>query len=139
MRLNHDCIRDVMLAVENDLQFTRVSILRLADETDNFLRENDLPKYKSEDLLYTTSKLIEAGYLNGVLSETDQLGIENVYIDSITWEGHNFLDTVRDPKIWKATKKIVSHLESVSITILSKVGTGVLNHVIDKYMPTNLS
>ncbi|CUS26106.1 hypothetical protein FC70_GL000498 [Paucilactobacillus oligofermentans DSM 15707 = LMG 22743] len=52
----------------------------------------------------------------------------------ITWDGHEFLDTIRDPEVWSNTKKILSHLESVSISTVSNIGTGVLNHIIDKQM-----
>lgn len=116
-----------MIFCENNLKLD--SRLRLQDFVDN--PELD---YSDEDIKYTLEKLDETPYLNMELVPGSNSGIAGVFVNSITWEGHKFIDTIRDPKVWKTTKKIVSHLESVSIDLISKIGTGVINHLIDKEM-----
>lgn len=127
MKLNQDCVRSIMLFCEKNLKLDNA--LRLQD----FIDTTDL-NYSSEDIKYTLEKLDETPYLNMQLIAGGNSGIAGVFVNSITWKGHEFLDTIRDPKVWKATKKIASHLESVSIKILSNIGTGVINHLIDKSM-----
>jgi hypothetical protein len=42
----------------------------------------------------------------------------------ITWAGHEFLDTVRDPEIWRKTKAGADKLGSWTIKLLAEVAAG---------------
>lgn len=126
MKLNKDCVRSIMLLCESNLGIK--NNLNLKD----FLNSKEL-KYSEDDIKYTLEKLNETSYLNMHL-QCGSNEIAEVTISSLTWQGHQFLDTIRDPKVWATTKKIASKLESVSITILSNIATGVINHFIDKVM-----
>ena len=42
----------------------------------------------------------------------------------ITWAGHEFLDTVRDPEIWRKTKNGADQLGSWTIKILADMASG---------------
>lgn len=55
MKLNHDCVRDLMLLAEEKLNMS------------NFIRCSGLESdcYPCEELVYTASKLIEAGFVEG--------------------------------------------------------------------------
>lgn len=79
-------------------------------------------------------KLDETNYLNDNCVITQYQLIE-FDVTSITWNGHKFLDTIRDPKIWKTTKNVASHLESISITLLSNIASNVLESYIQKFIP----
>lgn len=128
MRLNHDCVRDVMLFIESDITFG--NFLHLED----FLTNEKLKSsYDSDTIKYTLAKLAETNYLK---STPRWMNNDLIMFSTgmITWDGHEFLDTIRDPEVWSNTKKILSHLESVSISTVSNIGTGVLNHIIDKQM-----
>lgn len=127
MKLNQDCVRSIMIFCESNLNLD--DKLLLQDFIDNLESS-----YSVEDIKYTLEKLDETPYLNMELIPGSNSGIAGVFVTSITWEGHKFIDTIRDPKVWKATKKIASHLESVSIDLISKIGIGVINHLIDKEM-----
>lgn len=118
MKLEKECVRQIMLEVENNL------------ELGESLAPQDFSAfeiYGKDITIYTLYKLNEAKYLKIRPDMKNELEV-----DEMTWEGHQFLDTIRDPKVWSKTKEIASHLESVSITLLSNIGTGVINHMIDK-------
>lgn len=115
MRLNHDCVRDVMLFIEEEQE------LEMALHLPDFLNQKKpaksrLDKYDAETIKYSLMKLDETNYLNDNCVITQYQLIE-FDVTSITWNGHKFLDTIRDPKIWKTTKNVASHLESISITL----------------------
>jgi hypothetical protein len=76
-------------------------------------------------------RLKEAGYIDG---KQDTYMPFTFSVSAITWSGHKFLDTVRDPKVWSTTKKIAKKFESVSITLLSNIGAKVIEDTIDKTM-----
>ena len=108
MKLIHDCVRDVMLFVEENLK----------NDGKTLNAANIKVKHNSEDILYTCEKLGEANFLN---IRQDILG--NVIIISMTYNGHVFLDTIRDNNIWKKTKSCISKLTSVSLPMLQQVAS----------------
>lgn len=113
MKLNKDCVRDVMLAIE---EYDSSEILT----HDKFLALQQLEKYDDSTKIYTAQKLNEAGYLNG---NFDFYMDDTIYvtISSLTWHGHEYLDTIRDPEIWTKTKESVSKISSVSLEIIGEV------------------
>lgn len=127
MRLNPDAVRDILIFVESDLEFN--NFFRL----DDFYNAECLREYDQDTIKYTLMKLSETKYLK---SDPEVVNNDLVYFSTgmLTWEGHEFLDTIRDKEVWSKTKTVVNKLESVSIGILSRIGTGVLNHMIDKTM-----
>ncbi|MEE4288434.1 MAG: DUF2513 domain-containing protein [Erythrobacter sp.] len=44
----------------------------------------------------------------------------------ITWEGHEFLDKVRDPEIWRKTKEGASKLNSWGVKLIGEMATGFI-------------
>lgn len=121
MKLNHDCIRDLLLYIEENLNY--------CDELE--INRLHLKSYTQEELLYTTEKLAEANYLTYYLIEIDD-AYPILLVQSITYKGHQFLDTVRDNEVWSKTKKVLSSLKSVSIEIASETATKVINHFISQ-------
>ena len=65
-----------------------------------------LANYSNKDLIYTTYKLEEANYLNCSKFSADD--DTTVFVNSITFQGHQFLDNIRDDSIWNNSKKILS-------------------------------
>ncbi|WP_289761665.1 DUF2513 domain-containing protein [Lactobacillus intestinalis] len=128
MKLNHDCVRSTLLFIEAN---HKPGIFL---QLEQFLNSEELSKFDTDDIKYTLMKLSETKYLH------DNIRIVQgklVYYSTgaLTWEGHKFLDTIRDPKVWKTTKTIVSHLESVSITLISNVASKVLENYIQNFLP----
>lgn len=121
MKLNHDCVRDLLLYVEENLGYN--------DELE--VNRMHLKDYSLEELLYTSEKLAEAGYIDYYPIEIDN-EYSIILINSISYKGHQFLDTVRDNEVWTKTKRVLSILKSVSIEITSETASKVINHIIDK-------
>ncbi|BBM18381.1 hypothetical protein G15_2046 [Enterococcus avium] len=133
MKLNQECVRDLLLAVEEQLRLEPVGIDQLIDQSDLYLRVDDQYKYELEELIYTAQKLNEAGFINGDSSiGYDQF--TDFTVESITWNGHKFLDTVRDNKVWSDTKKITSKFSSVSLSLVENVASTVISQIISKYL-----
>lgn len=123
MRLNHDCVRETLLYLEGSLEYS--GALDLSDFT--------LEGFTHEDTIYTLQKLCEAEYISATIKQ-DITGDILVYVHSITWEGHKFLDTVRDNKVWTGTKKILSAVSSSSISFVSTIASQVLTNLISQQM-----
>ena len=120
MKLNHDCVRACMLYLETNLGLkSRINLVSV-----------HLDGYSDDDVLYSFIKLSEAGFING---KPQPAGNNPAYVfitTSITYEGHKFIDSVRDDTVWFATKKISSKVASVSIDILTTIATNVLTKML---------
>lgn len=117
MKLIHDCIRDVMIDIEENLGLNRTVSSREIQ-----IRNS---KYSHDDIYYTCQKLKEAGYLNVEFFLDGYAGVE-----SMTYSGHLFLDNIRDNKVWSTTKSILSKFTSTSIGIVENVASQVITNLI---------
>lgn len=127
MKLNHDCIRQVLLDIENNLCLDQKHFLKvIAADTVN--------TYGIDNVLYSILQLNDAGYIDTRITAIKAVKSEDslVYIKKITWEGHKFLDNIRDSNVWSKTKKILTHFESVSITLISNIASQVITNLITK-------
>ncbi|MDT2485041.1 DUF2513 domain-containing protein [Enterococcus avium] len=127
MKLNQDCVRDIMLLIEDEISFG--SFLRL----NYFLESKKLSKYDRETIKYTLGKLDETGFL-----KSNTRWVSNDLVDFSTgmptWKGHEFLDTIRDNTVWKNTKSIVSKFSSVSISMVENIASNVITQLINKHL-----
>jgi Hypothetical protein (DUF2513) len=123
MRLNHDCVRELLLELEEKLPLNQSLYLHQLRELDTF------EKYGEETCIYALLKLGEAGFIveNHMVADNQ---IYELAVSSITWHGHEFLDNIRDPKIWQKVKDATSNLASTSVTILAQLGwQAVINYL----------
>lgn len=120
MVLKHDCVRKTLLYLENNLML------------DSFISTQDMTidNYSKEDIVYTIKMLKNAGYINAQFCGYDDQQI--YYVSSLTWNGHQFLDNIRDNTVWKKTKSILSKFTSVSLEITSQVASQVIANLISK-------
>jgi hypothetical protein len=110
-----------MLAIE-DMKFgEEITLYKLDSER--------LQPYDRETIIYTADKLIEANYIKGGLSMiVDE--VHNISLVALTWDGHHFLDNIRDDGVWKKTKNVTSKFSSISIPLLSSVASSVISKMI---------
>lgn len=110
MRIDYDYVREILLTLEKNInwsfddygkaKFISENPLRLKDQLCNLL-----PNITIEELAYTSIRLSEAGYINikvhyAISEET----ISDIEYFGITYNGHQYLDSVRNSKVWKAIK-----------------------------------
>ncbi|MBE0599723.1 MAG: DUF2513 domain-containing protein [Burkholderiaceae bacterium] len=61
-----------------------------------------------------------------------------ITVSRMTWAGHDFLDTVRDNKVWQKTKGYLKDIGGVSIDVLKDVARAVAKDQIRQYTGINL-
>ena len=122
MKLNHECVRDLLLYLEDNLKLDEVIDVRSIS----------LKKHNEDDVRYSALKLYEIGFLDAEIMVAD--GETEVFISSITWEGHKFLDNVRDPVVWQKTKSVAGTLVSVSIGMMENIASQVITNIISKQL-----
>ncbi len=115
MKLNIDCVRDVMLCIEENLSYnSEWTIDKLSDY---------LPEYSEDELSYTCYKLYEAELLNVmVVRIAGYVEPQVARIQSLTFSGHEYLENIRSPKIWQETKSFIKNAASnASLAIIGEV------------------
>jgi hypothetical protein len=122
MKLNPDCIRDILITIESMEYGKAYALKKLCTE---------LPQYSAEELNYHSIKLIEAGFLNA-----DSVHVNNSFIPQIsriydlTFAGHQFLANVRSDNIWNGVKSVGSKVGSVSLEALTQIASNVISELI---------
>jgi hypothetical protein len=56
----------------------------------------------------------------------------------MTWEGHDFLDSVRDPKIWKLTKDGAKQAGGAGFDLLKALAKGFVKKKIEEHTGVKL-
>lgn len=120
MKLNPDCMRDIMLQIEA-LPFGKT--LGFA----NLCKQ--LSQYTEDELTYTCIKLKEAELITAIILEADYF--TRIYcLNDLTYDGHQFLADIRSQNIWNKTKDVASKVGSMSASAIMQIASGIVSSVI---------
>ncbi|MBU8785450.1 DUF2513 domain-containing protein [Bacillus glycinifermentans] len=120
MRLDHDCVRELLLELEEKLTLNDQLNISEIRELQTF------EKFGEETTFYAILKLIDANFIQGKALRADSYLIHGLLIRSLTWDGHIFLDNIREPSVWKATKEKTKGLASISVTLMAGIAQDYL-------------
>lgn len=101
MKLDYDCVRELLLTLESglvmesNLAYPQISLKEVCDL---------MTDYNKEEIVYTTIKLIEADFISAYNMKADN-GIINIFYYDITFSGHQYLNSIRNSKVWETIKK----------------------------------
>lgn len=89
--------------MKRDWQLIREILTRLekTQSSKGCLRSNELQDFDPDSVVYQMKLLIQAGLIEGLR------GCRHCTAYSLTWEGHEFLDTIRSQPVWDNTAVIL--------------------------------
>lgn len=97
MKLNPECVRAILLAVEDEADFTHV--MQYHPPT----RKNDtLSDFSHEEIIYHIRQCDASGLLFGVHYYD---GGNNIIIKDLTPQGHEFIANIASDTVWKKLKE----------------------------------
>lgn len=120
MRLNYDCIRDILIAIEETTTFDK------GFEFYGNSHNSHLSKYQPEEILYHIKQLNFAGLLHDCKFMYD----EDVIINDLSWEGHEFLNNIRNQDTWNKTKNLAKELGINSLKALSQISAKYVTQLV---------
>lgn len=134
MKLNHDCVRAVMLEIE---KLHKITI----DDDNNASFDllwadtlyKEMPQYAKEDIFYSLYNLDQAGYVR----ISTNSGSDSIYlcaINCMTYAGHEFLEKIRDPKAWRYIKGVGNAIGNFSLALINQTANGVATAFINEYL-----
>lgn len=134
MKLDHECVRDVLLAIEK-LQVFFVNDAKEIEK--NSLVPNDLyqelPQYTKEDIFYSAYNLDQAGFISMSIRWIDSAAVYWV-INYMTYTGHEFLNSIRDESRWNGIKKALPAIRNYSLEAISAVASGMTSAAISAFL-----
>lgn len=121
MKLNPDCIRDILLLIERN------------EQNSSYLYEQDsrpamLRSYTNSEIMYHASQCSKHGFIEGFSANDSET---NFFVVDITPAGHEFLANIRNDTFFNRVKSIckdigvsslkdVAHVASLATTTLIK-------------------
>lgn len=127
MKLNPDCIRDILFDVEATTTFSDVYNYDANDPTPT------LAQYSGEEVLYH----VRQAHLSGLLTNAETFYDGSCTVFDLSPEGHNFLNDIRLDTNWNKTKNIAIKTGSFSLNALTTIATGVITNLANSYLDPN--
>lgn len=118
LKRDMDMARDLLLQIE-----AGKTVFQILDpaSADALGIEPDAPMTEEEadKLALHLDLLADAGFI-----DVRRLSGGYWQISSLNWAGHDFIDSVRDPKIWQATKAAATKAGGFSVDLLKALAKG---------------
>ena len=122
MKLNPDCVRDILLTVEEYSGFYRAVEYIYGDP-----RFNRLNTYIQDEVAYHIQQCEKANLIHGVAFY--DMGRKADILD-LTPEGHQFLANIRESKIWNGVKEIAGKIGTTSLDAITQIASNVITELI---------
>lgn len=134
MKLNPDCIRAVMLEIEEKHLIVQSSDGSMVKQNIpiNQLYES-LLHYSNEDIFYTVYNLDQAGYISASFFWSGGAAHE-CNVNHMTFPGHEFLDKIRDEDRWSAVKSVLSAVSNFSLAAMNAIAEGMTAGAVSAYL-----
>lgn len=125
MKLNHDCIRSILLTLEDNLSYDD-SLMVQEISLDHLCSYPLMKAYSRIDVFYSAEKLSEAGFIDFNPRYADDTMFE-AYFEGITYIGHQYLDSIRQNDVWKKVKSaLTSSGGSLAFSVIQSLGTAAI-------------
>lgn len=122
MRLNSDCVRDILLTIESECDFHNEMNYEKEEKT-----LQQLSKYSHEEIIYHIRQCELSKLILGV---TYCDGGSSIFISDLSPEGHKFLANIREETVWNGVKSIAKKVGSTSLPALTQIASNVVTELI---------
>lgn len=138
MKLNLDCVRQILLCVEENTGLRQYCFFIDSGLEEGVTMIGDTPipppdyqvnllkKFANDELIYHINFCAEAD----LLSVDGSLGLYQTVIADLTPKGHDFLENIRDNKIWSGIKGVAEKVGSKSLDAIIQISSNVITQLI---------
>ena len=138
MKLNLDCVRQILLCVEENTGLRKICFF-----IDSGLEEGEiiignapvpppdyqvdlLNQFSNDELIYHINYCVESD----LLSTGSSLNLYQILITDLTPKGHDFLENIRDNKVWSGVKSVAAKVGSKSLDAVIQISSNVITQLI---------
>lgn len=138
MKLNLDCIRQILLCVEEHTGLRKACFFIDSglEESEIMIGNSPIPfpdyqsklleKFSNDELIYHLNYCVESD----LLTTNESYGLYQIFIMDLTPKGHDFLENIRDSKVWSNVKDIASKVGSKSLDSIIQISSNVIAQLI---------
>lgn len=120
MKLNPDCIRDILITIEDNTGFSKYMDYNLNSTYDL------LQKYTFDEVRYHINQC----ELSNLITKVHKFLDGSCLIQDLSPSGHQFLADIRSDNNWNKTKSIAKTVGTSSLTAIKEIATNVIAEVI---------
>lgn len=121
MKRDMDLIRELLLKLEA-LDLRPGAIMHFMPDDEAI----QTPGYSPAEIEYHARLLTEAG-----LIEPGRGAMQGFIFRALTWAGHDFADSIRDPEIWEKTKKGAMAAGGFTVDLLKDLAKGFIKKKLE--------
>lgn len=111
MKRDMELVRDILLAIEQDEKMNGLNVFIFDGPQDLKIEDCTL-----EEFSYTIGLMDKAG-----LFQSYSGSMFFPAISGLSWQGHDFLNDIRDPEIWRKTKERAKGVANVGVGFLWEI------------------
>ncbi len=138
MRLNLDCVRQILLCVEENTGLRKYCYFIDSGLEESVKVIGDIPtpppdyqidllkNFDNDELIYHINYCVESG----LLSVYGPLHVYQIVISDLTSRGHEFLENIRDNKVWSGVKSVAAKIGSKSLDSVIQISSNVITQLI---------
>ena len=116
MKRDWDVVRELLVKIEE------------CSNPSEALSLSSFSSERSAEISYHAELLLEAGLVDGQILKTISRGPHDFFLHRLTWNGHEFLDSIRSESVWEKTKKVfASKGIEMTVDLVKSVATEVAN------------
>jgi len=115
--------------MKRDMDLVRRLLLCLEDTVDyKPLRSSDIAieGYSDAQIGYHLGILAAGGLIDVIDTNSMDSKTFSCFVKGITWQGHEFLDAVRDNDVWSRTREKLKPVGSASLEVVKSIATTFL-------------
>lgn len=126
MKRDMDLVREILLEIEK--QYVSTAIYNL-----------EIEGYDMTTVAYHCKILYEAGFVSTYKAEYAGNELWSFGVGSLTWDGNDYLDNVRDNSIWRKTKDVITKkglplvidtIKTISTAFITAATEGAVNAIL---------
>lgn len=126
MKLDSDCVRDVLMTIENCEFGETLTLDTLSQKIEG---------RSEEEVWYTCLKLEEGGFLRLTTMPIPTSSFPRIKsIDDLTYQGHEFISKIQDEQQWTAVKKGARAVRNYSLSAIASIAEGITAAAISTYL-----
>jgi hypothetical protein len=114
-----DLVRGLLISLEENQEFDGSTWLYCCTPQKSpraALCVLDFPGHSLEEINYHASLLVGSGFVKGKVKEG-----KLTLINSLTWDGHEFLDNIKDVGVWEKTKERLHGIPGVALGVVAAI------------------
>lgn len=126
-------------SMKRDMELVRLILLKIEEEYSSTAISNlNISGYDMETVAYHCKILNEAGLISDYGARYADNSLRSFGVGSLTWEGNDFLDKIRDNSQWKKVKDVIVQkgppvietIKTISSAFVTAAAEGVANSII---------